>query len=89
MAHQWRGVIREYAERLPTLDGAPVVTLLEGGTPLIPAERLSERVGAQVFVKYEGLNPTGSFKDRGMTTAISMAATLRRGRWKAPAGHRP
>ncbi|NLW99443.1 MAG: threonine synthase [Actinomycetales bacterium] len=74
MAHQWRGVIREYAERLPTLDGAPVVTLLEGGTPLIPAERLSERVGAQVFVKYEGLNPTGSFKDRGMTTAISMAA---------------
>lgn len=74
MAHQWRGVIREYAERLPMLDGAPVVTLLEGGTPLIPAERLSERVGATVLVKYEGLNPTGSFKDRGMTTAISMAA---------------
>ena len=74
MAHQWRGVIREYAERLPMLDGAPVVTLLEGGTPLIPAERLSERVDGQVFVKYEGLNPTGSFKDRGMTTAISMAA---------------
>jgi threonine synthase len=74
MAHQWRGVIREYADRLPLLDGAPVVTLLEGGTPLIPAERLSERVGAEVLVKYEGLNPTGSFKDRGMTTAISMAA---------------
>ncbi|XVX21350.1 threonine synthase [Actinomycetota bacterium] len=74
MAHLWQGVIREYAARLPMLDGAPVVTLQEGGTPLIPAEHLSERVGAQVHVKYEGLNPTGSFKDRGMTTAISVAA---------------
>ena len=74
MAHQWRGVIREYADRLPMLDGAPVVTLHEGGTPLIEAQQLSERVGARVLVKYEGLNPTGSFKDRGMTTAISVAA---------------
>jgi len=74
MAHQWRGVIPEYADRLPMLEGAPVVTLREGGTPLIPAEKLSERVGAQVHLKYEGLNPTGSFKDRGMTAAISMAA---------------
>ena len=74
MAHQWRGVIREYADRLPMLQGAPVITLHEGGTPLIEAEQLSERVGARVLVKYEGLNPTGSFKDRGMTTAISMAA---------------
>ena len=74
MAHQWQGVIEEYAERLPMLLGAPVVTLLEGGTPLIHAVGLSERVGATVLVKYEGLNPTGSFKDRGMTTAISMAA---------------
>jgi threonine synthase len=74
MAHQWRGVIAEYAERLPMLKGAPVITLLEGGTPLIRAERLSEAVGATVYIKYEGLNPTGSFKDRGMTTAISMAA---------------
>ncbi|BDZ57219.1 threonine synthase [Barrientosiimonas humi] len=74
MAHQWRGVIREYADRLPMLDGAPVITLHEGGTPLIPAEKLSERVGAEVFLKFEGLNPTGSFKDRGMTAAISMAA---------------
>jgi threonine synthase len=74
MAHQWQGVIREYADRLPMLAGAPIVTLLEGGTPLIPAAGLSERVGANVLVKYEGLNPTGSFKDRGMTTAISMAA---------------
>jgi threonine synthase len=74
MAGLWRGVIREYADRLPMLEGAPVVTLQEGGTPLIPAEHLSELVGAQVFVKYEGLNPTASFKDRGMTAAISMAA---------------
>ena len=73
MAHLWRGVIREYAERLPMLEGAPVVTLQEGGTPLIPCEGLSELTGANVFVKFEGLNPTASFKDRGMTTAMSMA----------------
>ncbi|WP_029210681.1 threonine synthase [Arsenicicoccus bolidensis] len=74
MAHQWKGVIEEYRERLPMLAGAPTVTLHEGGTPLIEAEHLSELVGAQVYLKYEGLNPTGSFKDRGMTTAISVAA---------------
>lgn len=74
MAHQWRGVIAEYADRLPAAVTEHVVTLQEGGTPLIPAEHLSELVGAQVHVKYEGLNPTGSFKDRGMTAAISDAA---------------
>ena len=74
MAHFWRGVIEEYADRLPSLAGAPVVTLGEGGTPLIPAAHLSSLVGAEVFVKYEGVNPTGSFKDRGMTAAISVAA---------------
>lgn len=74
MAYLWRGVIREYADRLPTLAGAPVVTLQEGGTPLIPAAYLSSVVGADVYLKYEGLNPTGSFKDRGMTAAISAAA---------------
>lgn len=73
MAAMWRGVIAEYADRLPMLAGAPVVTLQEGGTPLIPCEHLSELTGTRVFAKYEGLNPTGSFKDRGMTTAISMA----------------
>ncbi|HYN29690.1 MAG TPA: threonine synthase [Dermatophilaceae bacterium] len=73
MARLWRGVIREYAARLPSLAGAPVVTLQEGGTPLVPAEHLSELVGANVLVKFEGLNPTASFKDRGMTTAISVA----------------
>ncbi len=65
MAQLWRGVIREYADRLPGLEGAPVVTLQEGGTPLIPCDHLSELTGARVHVKYEGLNPTASFKDRG------------------------
>ncbi|UJH70679.1 threonine synthase [Ornithinimicrobium sp. INDO-MA30-4] len=74
MAHQWRGVIREYADRLPSTLTSHVITLREGGTPLIPAEHLSELVGANVHIKYEGLNPTGSFKDRGMTTAMSDAA---------------
>ena len=73
-AHLWRGVIHEYADRLPSLAGAPIVTLGEGGTPLIHAAHLSELVGAEVFVKFEGVNPTGSFKDRGMTAAISVAA---------------
>ena len=69
----WRGVIEEYRSFLPVSAASPVVTLHEGGTPLIPAPRLSDRVGARVFLKYEGLNPTGSFKDRGMTMAISKA----------------
>ena len=69
----WRGVIEEYRSFLPVTAASPVVTLHEGGTPLIPAPRLSDRVGARVFLKYEGLNPTGSFKDRGMTMAISKA----------------
>jgi threonine synthase len=69
----WRGVIDEYRPFLPVDDDTPVVTLLEGGTPLLPAPRLSERTGARVFLKFEGLNPTGSFKDRGMTMAISKA----------------
>src|SRR3954449_11965170 len=69
----WRGLIEEYRSFLPVDDNTPVVTLCEGGTPLLPAPRLSERMGARVFLKYEGLNPTGSFKDRGMTMAISKA----------------
>ncbi len=69
----WRGVIEEYRPFLPVGDATPVVTLYEGGTPLLPAPRLSERVGAEVFLKFEGSNPTGSFKDRGMTLAISKA----------------
>jgi threonine synthase len=69
----WRGVIEEYRAFLPISGGTPVVTLCEGGTPLLPASRLSERVGATVWLKVEGANPTGSFKDRGMTVAISKA----------------
>ncbi|MBW0255687.1 MULTISPECIES: threonine synthase [unclassified Cellulomonas] len=74
MAHQWRGVIREYADRLPAHVQQRVVTLGEGGTPLVEAPALSRLTGAEVFVKVEGMNPTGSFKDRGMTTAMSAAA---------------
>lgn len=73
MAHQWKGVLHEYADRLDVSDATPVITLGEGGTPLIPARYLSEATGATVYVKYEGMNPTGSFKDRGMTMAISKA----------------
>jgi threonine synthase len=73
MAHQWRGVLREYADRLDISDATPIITLGEGGTPLIPAPALSARTGAKVWVKFEGMNPTGSFKDRGMTMAVSKA----------------
>ena len=73
-AHQWRGVIREYEKRLPVSSRTPIVTLNEGGTPLIYACVLSEMLGNDVWLKFEGANPTGSFKDRGMTMAISKAA---------------
>ena len=68
-----RGVIPRYREYLPVSDGTPVITLGEGSTPVVFASRLSERVGCRVFIKCEGLNPTGSFKDRGMTVAVSKA----------------
>lgn len=74
MAHQWRGVIEEYRDRLPIGPSDVVVTLGEGGTPLVYACTLSERTGAKVYLKVEGMNPTGSFKDRGMTMAITDAA---------------
>src|ERR1700759_5428911 len=73
MTHQWRGIIEEYRDRLPVSATPPVVTLREGGTPLVPAQVLSERTGCEVHLKVEGANPTGSFKDRGMTMAISKA----------------
>jgi threonine synthase len=72
--HQWQGVVEEYRSLLDVSESTPAVTLGEGGTPLIKADQLSERTGAQVWVKYEGLNPTASFKDRGMTMAITKAA---------------
>lgn len=71
--HGWRGIIEEYRDRLPVSETTPVVTLREGGTPLVPAQVLSERTGCEVHLKVEGANPTGSFKDRGMTMAISAA----------------
>ena len=74
MAHQWRGLIEEYRDRLPVTDKTPVVSLREGGTPLVYACTLSEMTGCEVWLKFEGANPTGSFKDRGMTMAISVAA---------------
>ncbi|MGH1397428.1 MAG: threonine synthase [Trichormus sp.] len=71
----WPGLIEAYREYLPVSDSTPIVTLLEGNTPLIPVPAIAERIGRQVrvFVKYDGLNPTGSFKDRGMTMAITKA----------------
>ncbi|MDA8295950.1 MAG: threonine synthase [Actinomycetota bacterium] len=69
----WPGVIRAYAEYLPVSAETPVVTLSEGGTPLLAAPRLSARLRAEVYLKIEGANPTGSFKDRGMTLAMSKA----------------
>lgn len=67
------GLIEAYRPRLPVTTATPVVTLFEGGTPLLPAPRLSRRLEQPVFLKCEGANPTGSFKDRGMTVAVSKA----------------
>lgn len=74
--HQgWNGLINAYRDYLPVSDRTPIVTLNEGNTPLIPAPAIAARIGRQVkvYVKYDGLNPTGSFKDRGMTMAVSKA----------------
>jgi threonine synthase len=67
------GIIERYRERLPFAAGDPVVSLDEGSTPLVHAPRVSERAGVEVWCKLEGANPTGSFKDRGMTCAVSAA----------------
>ena len=74
-ANNWQGLIETYRSYLPVSEATPVVTLLEGNTPLIPAPAIANKIGrgVQVYVKYDGLNPTGSFKDRGMTMAISKA----------------
>jgi threonine synthase len=70
----WPGLIEAYREHLPVTDATPVITLLEGNTPLLPAPRVAQQAGiARAYLKVEGLNPTGSFKDRGMTMAISTA----------------
>ncbi|OGC29111.1 threonine synthase [candidate division WOR-1 bacterium RIFOXYB2_FULL_48_7] len=70
---KWRGIIEEYRQYLPVTDETPIVTFCEGNTPLLKAHYLSELTHCQVYLKYEGANPTGSFKDRGMTMAISKA----------------
>ncbi|HST96544.1 MAG TPA: threonine synthase [Geodermatophilus sp.] len=69
----WPGLIEAYRSRLPVSDSTPVITLQEGATPLVPAQELSRRTGCDVYLKVEGANPTGSFKDRGMTMAITKA----------------
>jgi threonine synthase len=69
----WPGVIGQFGDRLSVTAATPVVTLLEGNTPLLEAKVLSEQVNRPVFLKYDGTNPTGSFKDRGMTMAVSKA----------------
>src|ERR1700742_3512970 len=69
----WPGVIEAYRDRVEIPDGARVVTLHEGGTPLVAAPRLSELTGCEVLLKVEGGNPTGSFKDRGLTVAVTWA----------------
>ncbi|WP_104192217.1 threonine synthase [Cryobacterium sp. Y82] len=73
VSRQWRGVLNEYSDRLNISAATPIITMGEGGTPLISAGALSARTGAKVWIKFEGMNPTGSFKDRGMTMAISKA----------------
>ena len=74
LAPRWGGVIEEYRDRLPVTEHTPVITMREGGTPLLPAPGLSAQAGCEVYLKIEGANPTGSFKDRGMTVAVSLAA---------------
>jgi threonine synthase len=73
--NSYQGVIKRYSRYLPVSKKTPIITLLEGNTPLLSAKALSRVVGrnARVYLKYEGLNPTGSFKDRGMTVAVSKA----------------
>jgi threonine synthase len=75
MGKMWRGLIQEYRDFLPVTANTPVVTLQEGNTPLIPTRRLNMAINPdiEIYLKYDGANPTGSFKDRGMTVAVSKA----------------
>ncbi|MGB9596387.1 MAG: pyridoxal-phosphate dependent enzyme, partial [Candidatus Poribacteria bacterium] len=68
---EWKGIIDKYRNYLPVTDKTPIITLNEGNTPLIKADNISESIGGnlEIYMKYEGMNPTGSFKDRGMTMA--------------------
>ncbi len=69
----WQGLIKEYEKYLPVTDKTPYITLLEGNTPLVKSENLSKELDLNIYFKYEGLNPTGSFKDRGMVMAVAKA----------------
>ena len=69
----WKGLIQEFSEFLPVNESTPPLSLNEGNTPLIPCQNLSEELGIELYVKYEGANPTGSFKDRGMVMAVAKA----------------
>ena len=70
----WNGLLREYREYLPITDKTPLITLHEGNTPLIKAEKIGKELGGiELYFKYDGLNPTGSFKDRGMVMAVAKA----------------
>ncbi|TVP82480.1 MAG: pyridoxal-phosphate dependent enzyme, partial [Alkalicoccus sp.] len=69
----WRGLLEEYKPYLPVTDKTPILSLQEGNTPLLPLRHLSEKLGVELFVKYDGANPTGSFKDRGMVMAVAKA----------------
>ena len=69
----YQGLIDRYPSFLPVSEKTPIITLQEGNTPLIPATTLSQKTGLEVYLKYEGMNPSGSFKDRGMTLAVSKA----------------
>ena len=70
---RWKGLIEEYKEWLPVTENTPSLTLQEGNTPLIHLKNLSEQWGVNLYVKVEGSNPTGSFKDRGMVMAVAKA----------------
>ena len=70
----WKGLLKEYKSYLPITDKTPLITLNEGNTPLIKAEKIGEKLGEiELYFKYDGLNPTGSFKDRGMVMAVAKA----------------
>jgi len=69
----WKGIIENYKSFMPVSQDSKIITLSEGNTPLIHAKKLSDEIGCNVYLKYEGMNPTGSFKDRGMTMAITKA----------------
>ena len=70
---RWQGLVQEFKEYLPVNEETPQITLNEGSTPLIYCEKLSEKLDIELYVKYEGANPTGSFKDRGMVMAVTKA----------------